>query len=187
VGNDFSGEDSMNKAIRLVAAGALLAAGVPLSASAQTATITINAQVNSQCNFSNVATPAFAINPLDTTTTSYTGTSLSLTCNRGAAVTIAMNDGSNSIAAGAKRLKKTTAAEFINYNLSQPVLPLAAAGNSCPTTLPGTEWTAAISATPMFASSGGVRTIPLCISVPGSQDPSTGSWQDVVTATFIVS
>jgi hypothetical protein len=41
----------MNKAIRLIAAGALLAAGVPLSAMAQT--ITITATVASQCNIGN--------------------------------------------------------------------------------------------------------------------------------------
>jgi spore coat protein U-like protein len=180
----------MKNSTHVLAAAALLAAGLPLAASAQTATITINATVNSQCNFANVVVPAFAINALDTTTTSNIGTTLGLTCNKGATVTIAMNDGSNSVAAGAKRLKKAAVAEFINYNLSKPVLPLAAAGNTCPGALPGTEWgstSTAVDASTMFTASGGVRNIPLCISVPGSQDPSTGSWQDVVTATFTVS
>jgi spore coat protein U-like protein len=172
----------MNKAIRLIAAGALLAAGMPLTAMAQT--ITITATVNSQCNV-NSPTVALGALTLLSGTIANTGTNLILTCNKGATVSVALNDGLN-FAAGSKRMSNGSG-DFINYNISQPNLPLAAAGNTCPA-LPGTEWNAAnpVAGTPMFAASGGPRSIPLCVSVPTPQFPGAGSFSDTVTATLTV-
>jgi spore coat protein U-like protein len=171
----------MNKVIRLIAAGALLAAGVPLSAMAQT--ITITATVNSQCNIGN-ATVAFGVLNLLSGSITNTGQNIVLTCNRNATVVVALNDGLNF--SGGKRMSNGSG-DFINYNISRPNLPLAAAGNTCPA-LPGTEWNAAntVAGTPMFAASGGPRDIPLCVSVPTPQFPGAGSFSDTVTATLTV-
>jgi spore coat protein U-like protein len=182
VGNDFSGEDSMNKAIRLLAAGALLAAGVPLSAMAQT--ITITASVASQCNL-NSPTVALGALTLISGTITNTGMNLVLTCNKGATVSVALSDGGN-FSGGSKRMSNG-GGEFINYNISRPTLPLVAVGNTCPA-LPGTEWdgTNTVAGTPMFSASGGPRSIPLCVSVPTPQFPGAGSFSDTVTATLTV-
>lgn len=171
----------MKKAFRLIAAGALLAAGIPLSASAQT--ITINATVNSQCNMGNQTVNLGSLTLLSGTIYD-TGNTISLTCNKGATVTIALNNGANP--SGTQK-RMTNGTDFINYNFSQPTLPLAAVGNTCPG-VPGTEWNATntVAGTPMFTASGGPRTIPLCVSVPTPQYPGNGSYTDTVTATLTV-
>jgi spore coat protein U-like protein len=173
----------MKKAIRLIAA--LLAAGIPLAAMAQTATITVSATVNSQCNMSN-AIVAFGPITLVSGTIYSTSNTLSLTCNKGATVVVALNNGLN-FSSGSKRMSDGSG-EFINYRISQPTLPLAAVGNACPGA-PGTEWdgTNTVPATPMFTASGGPRTIPLCVAVPTPQFPAPGSYSDTVTASLSVS
>jgi spore coat protein U-like protein len=172
----------MKSSIRLIAAGALLAAGLPLTASAQT--ITINATVASQCNIGNGTVNLGALNLLSGTIYD-TGNTISLTCNKGATVVVALNNGAN--ASGTQK-RMTNGTDFINYSFSQPTLPLAAAGNTCPGS-PGTEWNATntVAATPMFTASGGPRTIPLCVGVPTPQFPGNGSYTDTVTATLTVS
>jgi spore coat protein U-like protein len=172
----------MKNTIRLIAAAALLAAGLPLAASAQT--ISISASVASQCNIGN-ATVALGALTLLSGTIYDTGNTISLTCNKGATVVVALNNGAN--ASGTQK-RMTNGTDFINYNFSQPTLPLAAAGNTCPGT-PGTEWngTNTIAGTPMFAASGGPRSIPLCVSVPTPQFPGSGAYTDTVTATLTVS
>ena len=72
----------MKISIRLIAAGALLAAGLPLTASAQT--ITINATVNSQCNIGNATVNLGALNLLSGTIYEHRQHTSRLTCNKGA-------------------------------------------------------------------------------------------------------
>jgi spore coat protein U-like protein len=180
VGNDFFGEDSMKKTIRLIAAGALLAAGVPLSAMAQT--ITINATVNSQCNLG-TATVTFASLNLNAQNDN-TGSNISLTCNRGATVSVALNNGLPANASGTqKRMQRGTTGEFINYSISVPTV--SGTTTSCPS-LPGTSWNATntLDASPLFTSNGGQRQLALCVSVPAGQfDVGAGLYTDTVTAT----
>jgi spore coat protein U-like protein len=174
----------MNKAIRLIAAGALLAAGLPLTASAQT--ITINASVAGQCNIGNATVNLGALTLLSGTVANI-GTNISLTCNKGATVSVALNNGSNFFG-GSKRLLSVTAADTINYNITVP--NVAAGVASCPGVLPGTEWNATntFTATTMFSSTGGPKNIPLCVSVPTPQYPATANdYSDIVTATLTVS
>ncbi|MEP6609628.1 MAG: spore coat protein U domain-containing protein [Burkholderiaceae bacterium] len=173
----------MKNTLHLITAGGLLAAGLPLTAMGQT--ISITATVNSQCNIGNATVALGAINLLGATITN-TGTNIVLTCNQGATVSVALNNGSNNVAGTQKRL--AVGGQFINYNLSQPTTPLTAGVNTCPA-LPGTEWTAAapVAGTPMFAAAGGPRNIPLCVSVPTPQYPPNGAYTDTVTATLTVS
>jgi spore coat protein U-like protein len=170
----------MKISIRLIAAG-LLALGLPLAASAQT--ITITATVNSQCNISNASVALGTVTLLSGTIYS-TANTISLTCNKGATVSVALNNGAN--ASGTQK-RMTNGTDFINYGISQPTLPLTAGVNTCPG-VPGTEWNVAgaISGTPMFTASGGARTIPLCVSVPTPQFPGNGAYTDTVTASLTV-
>jgi len=170
----------MNKAIRLIAAGALLAAGLPLTAMAQT--ITINASVASQCNIGNATVN---LGPLNLAVqTNNTGTNVVLTCNRGATVAVALNNGANP-SGTQKRLNLGT--DFINYNITVPTI--SGTTTSCPA-LPGTEWngTNTLAASSMFSASGGPRNLALCVSVPAGQfDVGVGAYADTVTATLTVS
>jgi spore coat protein U-like protein len=174
----------MKNALRLISAGALLAAGLPLTASAQT--ITINATVNSQCNIGNATVTMGALNLLSGTVTN-TGTNISLTCNKGATVSVALNNGANP-SGTQKRLTSVTATDTFNYNITVPNIVSGSA--TCPGVLPGTEWnaTGTFVATTLYGASGGPRNIPLCVSVPTPQYPSTASdYTDTVLATLTVS
>jgi spore coat protein U-like protein len=110
---------------------------------------------------------------------------VNLTCNKGATVTVALNNGANASVVQ-KRLSDGSG-NFINYNLSRPNTLTTGGPNTCPT-LPGTEWNAAntVSATALFATTGGPKPIPICISVPGLQYPQAGTYTDTVTATLTV-
>jgi spore coat protein U-like protein len=171
----------MKKAIRPIAAGALLAAGIPLSAMAQT--ITINATVNSQCNLGN-ATVTFA--PLNLAIqTDNTGQNITLSCNRGATVSVSLNDGLNG-SSGQKRMRRGATTDYINYSITVPTI--SGTTTSCPG-LPGTSWNATntLAAGSMFSASGGPRDLALCVSVPAGQfDVGAGAYADTVTATATV-
>jgi spore coat protein U-like protein len=172
----------MKNALRLISAGALLAAGLPLTALAQT--ITINATVNSQCNIGNATVNLGALNLA--VQTNGPATNISLTCNRGATVSVALNDGTNG-SSGQKRMRRLATTDYINYNISVPTI--SGTTTSCPT-LPSTEWNATntLVAGPMFSANGGPRDLALCVSVPSGQfDVGVGAYTDVVTATLTVS
>jgi hypothetical protein len=86
---------------------------------------------------------------------------------------------------GFKRLASAAASDFINYNLSQPTIAGGVA--SCPGTLPGTEWNTRIVVSNLFVSTGGPKTIPMCVSMPATQYPGTASdYQDVLSVTLTV-
>lgn len=172
----------MNKTIRLIAAGALLAAGVPLSAMAQT--ITINATVNSQCNIGNATVNLGALTL--GAQTDNTSSVITLTCNRGATVAVALNNGAN--ASGTqKRMQRLATGDYINYSITVPTI--SGVTTTCPA-LPGTSWNATntLVASPLFATNGGPRDLALCVSVPSGQfDLGAGAYTDTVTATLTVS
>lgn len=172
----------MKISIRLIAAGALLAAGLPLTASAQT--ITVNATVNSQCNIGN-ATVSLGALTLAAQTDS-TSTSITLTCNKGATVSVALNDGVN--ASGTqKRMQRGATGDYLNYSITVP--GISGTNTTCPG-LPGTSWDATntFAATNLFTASGGPRDVLLCVSVPAGQfSVGAGNYTDTVTATLTVS
>jgi spore coat protein U-like protein len=172
----------MKNALRLIAAGALLAAGLPLTASAQT--ITINATVNSQCNIGNATVN---LGPITLAAqTDSTGTSISLTCNKGATVSVALNNGVN--ASGTqKRMQRGATGDYLDYSITVP--GISGVTTTCPA-LPGTSWDATntFAATNLYTASGGPRSVLLCVSVPSGQfSVGAGSYTDTVTATLTVS
>ncbi len=171
------------KKLGILGAGALLALALPLAASAQ---ITVSANVASACSFGSAIVTLDGVGIAAGTFVTNTGTTVNLTCNRRATVTVALNDGANADGTQ-KRLREGATTNYINYNLSRPN-PLVDGPNTCPG-LPGTEWNAAntVVATSLFASSGGPKPIPICISVPAAQYPAAGTYTDTVTATLTVS
>jgi spore coat protein U-like protein len=171
----------MKNALRLAVASAVLAAGLPLTAAAQT--ITINATVATQCNIGNATV---TLGPLTLAAqTDNTGTNITLTCNKGANVSVALDNGVN--ASGLqKRMQRGATGDFINYSISLPTI--SGTTTSCPS-LPSTSWngTNTLAASTMFSASGGPRDLALCVSVPSGQfNVGAGAYTDTVTATLTV-
>jgi spore coat protein U-like protein len=175
------GKRVMKISIRLMVAG-LLALGLPLAASAQT--ITINATVNSQCTVGSQSVnlgAAIALNAF----VQNIGTTLDLTCNKGATPFVSLSDGNNAVA-GQKRLRLPTTAYYMNYNISAP--NISGTLSSCPALPGGSEWTSTnrVDATSMFSANGGPRQLALCVFIPAGQgfDFQGGTYTDTVTATI---
>ncbi len=170
------------KKLGILGAAALLALALPLAASAQ---ISISATVASACSFGSASVTLDGAGIAAGSAVTDTSSTVNLRCNKGATVTVALGNGAN--ASSAQKRLSDGSGNFINYNLSRPN-PLVDGGpNTCPT-LPGTEWNAAnpLSATALFATTGGPKPIPICISVPAAQYPATGTYTDTVTATLTV-
>jgi len=112
-----------------------------------------------------------------------TAGSVRLTCNKGVSVpSVALNNGSNPLGT-IKRMRR--GAERLQYNIDVPTGPTF---NTCPAPGAGPEWNATntISATSLFATTGGTKLITLCASIPAGQYPLAGNYSDTVrvTATY---
>jgi spore coat protein U-like protein len=170
------------KSLRVLLAGAVLALGLPTAALAQ---INISATIVSACTFGSATVTLNGSGIAAGTLVTDTSNTVNLTCNKGATVSVALNDGANA-SGSQKRLRAPSTTNYINYNLSRPTT-LVDGSNTCPS-LPGTEWngTNTVSATALFTTTGGPKPIPICISVPASQFPQAGTYTDIVTATLTV-
>ena len=171
------------KKLGILSAGALLALALPLAASAQ---ISISASVVAACTFGSASVTLNGGGIAAGSAVTDTSSTVNLTCNKGATVSVALDDGTN--ASGTqKRLRASSTSNYITYNLSRPNALVDGGSNTCPS-LPGTEWnsTNTVSATNLFVSSGGPKPIPICISLPAAQFPAAGTYTDTVTATLTV-
>jgi spore coat protein U-like protein len=152
VGNDFSGEDSMKNAIRLFAAGGLLAAGVPLTAQAATADVNVDvtATVNAVCQIVKNTDVAFGTVDVLATATLLAEGQVTLTCNKGAAPVM-------SITTATRQMSNGT--DSLNYVIKQPTT-----FTTCPAANAGTDWTNAstFSASSAFTTTGGPQQIKVC-------------------------
>jgi spore coat protein U-like protein len=175
--------EKMNK-LKMLLAGGLLALMVPGAALAQ---INISATVVAACTFGSATVTLNGAGIAAGTLVTDTSTTVNLTCNKGATVSVALNDGANG-SGSQKRLRAASTTNYINYNLSRPNTLVDGGTNTCPS-LPATEWNATntVTATRLFATTGGPKPIPICISVPASQFPQAGTYTDTVTATLTVS
>lgn len=113
-----------------------------------------------------------------------TAARVTLTCNKGATVgTVALNNGAN--ASGTQKRMQSAGGEFLNYRIDRPT---GATFTTCPAAGAGPEWNATntISATTLFATTGGAKLINICASIPAAQFPSAGAYSDTVqvTATY---
>jgi hypothetical protein len=182
----------MKKFLKLMSAGVLLAAGLPLTVLAQTTTAPVNvnvtASVSAVCNLSATTTDvAFGAIPAFTASAVNAAGSVSLTCYRGAVVTMDVVNGSN-FGSGliASQRAMASGADRISYELFQPNI---GAGNTTNCTGVSTAWStggSAFTATSLFSSSGGPRTIAVCGQVaaaPVSGYAAGASYADVVAVT----
>jgi len=171
------------KNFKALCAAAVLALGVPTAAFAQ---INISATIVNACTFGSASVMLGGAGIAAGTAVTDTSGTVNLTCNKGATVSVALNNGAN--ASGTqKRLRSGATTNYINYNLSRPNTLVDGGPNTCPS-LPGTEWNATntVVATSLFITTGGPKPIPICISVPASQYPPAGTYTDTVTATLTV-
>lgn len=176
-------------ALRL--AGLMLAAVLPVGAMAQTTTdpVTVNvtASVSAVCNLSATTTDvAFGAIPAFTASAVDASGSVSLTCNRGAVVTMAVGNGTNyglGQSATARAMKSGT--NYISYEIFQPNIT-GTTTNCTGVSIPWGSGGAAFTATSLYSGSGGPRTILLCGQVApapgGGYDPGA-AYADIVAVT----
>ena len=176
----------------LAAALLTLAAGSASAQSTQT-TVNVTASVQATCNMQAGTTdvafgpiPAFLAGPQAATG------QVTLQCNRGATVSIDINNGSagnfgNGQSVGLRAMK--SGSEYISYHIYQPTGLSSSSAGTCGTT--GTEWGSgaggsALSVSSLYSASGGPRQINLCGVVDAA--PTGGyavgaNYLDVVTVT----
>jgi spore coat protein U-like protein len=170
-------------------AAAALAAGLAFTSGAARAattstTVNVTATVNSVCNMQAASTPiGFGTVPAFLATTQAATGNVTLTCNKGATVTLGVSNGNNFGLgqSGTLRAMLSGTTDYISYHVYQPT---GATFSSCAGA--STEWTAAISIASLWASTGGPNTISLCGVVDAA--PAAGyavgaSYLDVVTVT----
>jgi len=158
---------------------------------AQTTTAPVNvnvtASVSAVCNLSATTTDvAFGAIPAFTGTAVNAAGSVSLTCNRGAVVTMDVGNGGNyGLGQSGTQRAMVSASNYISYEIFQPNI----SGTTTNCTGVSTAWTSgagAFTATSLFSGSGGPRTIALCGQVAAA--PVSGyaaglSYADVVAVT----
>ena len=162
-----------------VAASTCLPFGSAIAATAGPSNFNVTATLANFCTVSAANVAFGAVNAGAAATN--TASSVSLTCNKGAAVTaLVLSDGSN--ASGTqKRMKEPVSGDFLNYKIDQPT---GATFTTCPAAGAGPEWNASgIVATPLFTAAGGLKLITICASIPAGQFPSAGSYSDTVSVT----
>ena len=170
----------MNNKFRLIAAGALLAAGLPTGAyaqvtSPQTTTLNVSATVASICQLSAPGNIAFG--NVQAGTPANASGSVTVTCNKGATVTATTTSLNNS--AGQKRMQLGSSGEFLNYTVWQPDL---ANLTGCASTQ--NDWNAALALTSLWTTAGGPKQIPVCATTtPVNTNPS-GVYTDTLTVSI---
>jgi spore coat protein U-like protein len=173
--------DSVFSAAAALAAVASLSA---VTAQAGTANVDVNvtATVVATCTITKTTDVAFSttIDPTATATLLAEGL-VRLTCNKGAAPQLTINNGQNF---SAIRRMKNAANDFLSYSLKQPTT-----FTTCPAAGAGTDWigAAALSATSAYSASGGFQDIKVCGQLSTPQlGASAGAYTDIVNvlATF---
>ncbi|MFO1325706.1 MAG: spore coat protein U domain-containing protein [Burkholderiales bacterium] len=173
------------KLLPALAGAALVAAAGSAAAATTSTTVNVTATVNSVCNMQAASTDiAFTTIPafLGAPTAPVAG-NVTLTCNKGATVTLGVSNGNNFGLgqSGSLRAMKSGTSDYISYHVYQPT-------NATFTSCSGasTEWTSAISISSLWSANGGPNTISLCGVVDAA--PAAGyavgaSYLDVVTVT----
>lgn len=174
----------LNKSANVVVAAVMAAAAGLATAATTSTTVNVTAAVNSVCNMQAASTAvAFGTIPAFLAVTQSAVGNVTLQCNRGATVTLAVNNGNNFGlgASGTLRAMLSGTADYISYHVYQPT---GATFSSCAGAT--TEWTGALTVSSLWASAGGPNTISLCGAVDAA--PIAGfavgaSYLDVVTVT----
>lgn len=170
------------KRIHFLAAAVVALAAT--GASAQTANMAVSATIAGACTV--VANPlAFSVyDPTASTATSVQSTAV-ITCTTGAGASLAMGMGGNSTGSGAtaqRRMRVGTSANYLSYNIFQPVTALE--GAACGTSTAWGNGTAGGATLPIgVASSPASRTYAICGQIPALQPSAIGSYVDTVLVT----
>jgi spore coat protein U-like protein len=168
----------MKKAIRLIAAGAFLAVGIPLTAGAQV-NVNVQVQVVGNCNVSAPVDASFGSqNPLALTNLTTTG-SVTLTCNRGALPLVAVGPGNNF--SGTRQMANGT--NLVGYAIKQPTISGTNNYTVCPAYGAGADFGSAgneLAAAAAFSASGGPRTVNLCFQTSVDQNTPVATYTDTV-------
>jgi spore coat protein U-like protein len=168
----------MKTKIHLLAAGALLALGLPLAASAQTQqNVTVSVTVNGSCSLSSPVNAIFASQaPLNAVNLVTTG-SVTLRCNAKAAPVLTVGDGNNF--SGTRRMAGST--NFVAYSVKQPTIS-GTDFTVCPAFNSGTDWDTGspLNASDAFSSSGGSRTVNLCFQTTVDENTPIATYTDTV-------
>lgn len=176
----------LTKVAAAVAGGLGIALGItaiPVPAATTATTVNVTATVASVCNMTAASTDvAFGTVPAFLATTQPATGSVTLTCNKGATVSIDVSNGNNFGLgqSGTLRAMKNAGTDYISYHVYQPT---DAALTSCAGA--STEWTTGISAAGAFSASGGPKAVSLCGVVDAAPGGgySAGVYSDVVTVT----
>ena len=173
----------MKNSLRLISAGALLAAGLPTSAMAQVA-VTVSVNVQGSCAVSTPSNAAYGLFTPAAASTNLTWTgSVVLRCNKGATPFVAVSYGDNAV--GSQRQMKTAGGDLIAYAVQKPAI----AGTNfttCPAFGAGTAWgdaasgTGRLDASAAFSLGGGNSTVNLCVQATVTDLMGTGLYSDVV-------
>jgi spore coat protein U-like protein len=167
----------MKSKIRLMAAGALLAAVVPIGASAQVTspqltTLNVSATVASICQLSAPGNISFG--SVQPGATANAQGSVTVTCNKGA--TVSATAFSLNVSGSQKRMQIGATGEYLNYTVWQP--DLAALG-ACAATQ--TDWTGTLTMTSLWSAAGGPKVIPICATTSPTNTNAPGIYNDTLT------
>jgi spore coat protein U-like protein len=155
-------------------------------ASAGTGTVTANASVDTFCKVATTALSFGAYDPIvvNQTTSLDNGTtaSVTVTCVKGSAPTIALGLGTHANGSIRRMQHASKPAELLTYELYQP--PSTAANASCAPT-PGPVWgsTGVNLFSPGAAQNKNSRTFNVCGTVLAGQDVEVGTYSDTVVVT----
>jgi len=163
----------------------LLYAPLPQAGTYTLATVSVSTTVSANCTVTTSALNFGAYDPIGSQATNNldVGTNqVSIACVQGSAPTIAFNLGLN-VSGSTRRLKNTTAADYLNYELYQP--PGSAPSTTCNFGGSLVIWGSSGGNlfTPTAPSSKANRSFYICARIPSGQDPSVGTYNDTVTAT----
>lgn len=171
------------KLLPALAGAALVAATGSAVAATTSTTVNVTATVNSVCNMQAASTAiAFGTIPAFVATTTPATGSVTLTCNKGATVTLGVNNGNNFGLGQSGTLRAmVSGSNYISYHVYQPT---GGTFSSCSGA--STEWTSDLTISSLWSSNGGPNTISLCGVVDAA--PAAGyavgaSYLDVVTVT----
>jgi spore coat protein U-like protein len=168
---------------RAAALAALVLASAAASAGVGTASFTALTFVHTNCRISTTPVAFGRYDPIVVNKTSNLNATGAITvaCVKGTAPTIALGPGNNA-EGSARRMRLQPDGGFLEYELYQP--PSNVPGISC--AFPGARvWGS--SGANLFSASGApsknARTYQVCGTVPAGQNPSIGSYADIVVAT----
>jgi spore coat protein U-like protein len=163
----------------------VFAAAFALPCAAGTGTVTATTSVDTFCTVSTTALAFGSYDPVLTnraTNLDNGSASVTVTCVKGSAPTIALGLGTNASGSTRRMKHATNAASLLTYELYQP--PSTAPSTACTFTAPVVWGSAGANLfSPGSAPNKNSRTFQVCGTVPAGQDVEVGTYSDTVVVT----